>query len=79
MAPGGAAQHCCVSRVALKFLELVLVQRKVGNRLHRLFLLHLGAPGLGRRLQGRQLRPPDWSLLSAPHIGQGRRERGSAA
>lgn len=44
MGPGGAAQACHTSKAALKFLEQGLVQRRIGNRLHRLFLLHWEVP-----------------------------------
>lgn len=44
MGPGGAAQACHTSKAALKFLEQGLVHRRIGNRLHRLFLLHWEVP-----------------------------------
>lgn len=51
-APGGAAEPCCASRVALKFLELVLVQRKVGNRLHKALRSAPGSPCMGKGTAG---------------------------
>lgn len=70
MGPEGAAQPCRASREALKFLEQSLVQRRVGNRLHRLLLPCWEAPGQDR-LGRRKPRPPASSLLGqargSPH------------
>lgn len=45
MGPGGAARACPTSKAALKFLEQGLVQRRIGNRLHRFSLLRWEVSG----------------------------------
>lgn len=67
MGPEGAAQPCRVSRAALKFLEKALVQRRIGSKLPRLFLLHWEAPRPGRGLDRRRPRPPASGLLREVH------------